>query len=267
MTDLFKEFITEPIPNILVLFGIILIIFSVFLEFSNAPTKSKIPKLVGRGNKIHVPGVVLSILCLATGVLLYTQTATPSEVATPTPTSTSIFTILPTQTPSQTPTLIPTLTYTPTLTPIVCPYQRSTEDETITALIQAEAIAAQIKDMTIIQDIFDPNANFYDHSTDPPKEWHGAHTRYQEVFATVDFKEAKHFDILPVGAGISGDTATYTSGSQITYRVNGGDWIEQTNGSLNTTEFGSEHWILKKNTNGCWVIIQMEFNAGHIKFP
>jgi hypothetical protein len=173
-------------------------------------------------------------------------------------------TSIPTQTPVQT----PTPTYTPTPTPVVCPYQGVTDDDTIRALIMAEAVAVRNKNMKIINDIFDHDAIFYDYTADPAKIWPGVDARYaKDLFIWVNFKDAEHFDVRPAGSGILGDVATYTSGSQITYQVNGGAWVEQTNGSSKTTQYGSEHWILKRNENGCWVITQMEFNAGHVRFP
>ena len=78
---------------------------------------------------------------------------------------------------------------------------------------------------------------------------------------------------------IVSDLAFYTSGSILWYKIGNGSWIYLTNGStkynaqidpkkpINATRYGSEHWILKKNLNGCWAITQMEFNAGLFKFP
>jgi hypothetical protein len=138
-------------------------------------------------------------------------------------------------------------------------------------LIQAEAIALNTKDILIIQAIFNPDAIFYDFGSNPIKSWIGPLARYQDdLFTTTDFREMEYFDILPVEPGISGDTAYYTSGSKGYSRMDGGDWNRFFNGSLvsnHSTQFGSEHWIIKKNSSGCWVIVQMEFNAGDEQFP
>jgi hypothetical protein len=146
-----------------------------------------------------------------------------------------------------------------------------TDDGTIVGLIQAEAIASNAKDISIIQAIFDPGAIFYDFASDPAKSWNGPLARYQDdLFSITDFQNMEHFDILPVKPGISGDTAYYTSGSKGEYRIDGGDWNRFFNGSLvsrPSTQYGSEHWILKKNSTGCWSIVQMEFNAGEERFP
>lgn len=187
-------------------------------------------------------------------------TTTPSPTTTPTPTAT------PTLTPTTTSTSTPTPTPTPT-----CPYEGETDNETIVNLIQAEATAANTKSITITQNIFSPDAIFTDYAQKPPKTWYGPLARYgDDLFKFVDFKEVEHFDILPVGQGIAGNMAWYTSGSKGFYKTSGSDWQEMFNGSLVSTpptEFGSEHWTLTKNRVGCWVITQMDFNAGLIPFP
>ena len=161
-----------------------------------------------------------------------------------------------------------------TPTPITCPYQGMTDSETIVNLIQAEAAASNAEDITIMQSIFAPETVFSDYVSypqNPPKIWVGPLARYQDdLFTSADFMQVEHFDILPVRQGINENMAWYTSGSKGFYRINGGEWIEFFNGSLISTppaEFGSEHWILKKNSIGCWAITQMEFDAGHVKFP
>jgi hypothetical protein len=208
--------------------------------------------------------VIFSIIMIKFAPL-FVQTPQPTPILTNT---SPILTLTPDSTDTPFPT--PSLTMTPSQTPTmqVCPYQRATDDGTIVALIQAETVAAQQKDMVILQDIFDPEAIFYDYAFKPVKIWQGVEARYpQDLFIWVDFKDGKHFDILPAWPGISGDTATYTSGSEVTYKIGSGPWTHQINGSAKSTKYGSEHWILKKNPNGCWVITQMEFNAGLIKFP
>ncbi len=166
-------------------------------------------------------------------------------------------------------TVSPTSTFAPTS--YICPFQGQTENETISNLIESEADASNTKDLSTILIIFAPNASFYDYAQSPTKTWVGPNTRYKDdLFQTTELRRVKHFDILPVGLGIDGNTASYTSGSKGSYRNDEGNWTDFFNGSListPSTKYGSEHWILKKNTNGCWVIIQMEFDAGHIQFP
>jgi ketosteroid isomerase-like protein len=165
-----------------------------------------------------------------------------------------------------TPTISPTITSTP----YICPFQGQTDGETIVNLIEAEAAAVNDKDLDTIKNIFAPDAVIYDYVT--PKEWSGPLARYRDdLFQTMDFRDVEHFDILPVGLGIDGDTAYYTSGSQGDYRKIGeSSWTFFFNGSLTSTpraEFGSDHWTLKKDNNGCWFIVRMDINAGHIPFP
>jgi hypothetical protein len=189
---------------------------------------------------------------------------TSLPVATESTSSLSVPAPLDTSTPIPTPA--PTFTSTP-----ACPYQEKTDHETIVNLIQAEAEASNTKSIAIMQTIFAPDAIFYDDAPDPPKSWAGPLARYKDdLFAYTDLKDEEHFDILPVGPGIAGNMAWYTSGSKGFYRINGGVWTEFFNGSLVSTpptQYGSEHWILKKNSIGCWTIIQMEFDAGHEEFP
>jgi hypothetical protein len=178
-----------------------------------------------------------------------------------------------TQTPTQTLTLTPTSTYTSTPTPIVCPYQGKTDDETIVALIQAEAVAAQNKDMETLNKIFAAGAVLNDQANG--KYGLSVEERYQET----KVQDARHFDILLKERDVPGQTVYYTSGSEGYYfDTSSGKWIYYFNGSTvlatpaisptsTKTQYGSEHWTLKKNDNGCWVIIQMDYNAGHVPFP
>jgi len=171
---------------------------------------------------------------------------------------------------------IPEITSSPPLTftstPYICPFQGQTDNETIVNLIQAEAVAVNTKDLDIILKIFAANAEFYDYVTKPPRIWNGPHERYKEDLFKTEFSEVKHFDILPAGLGIDGDRAYYISGSMGYYKSEG-TWEYFFNGSSKsmpptpTAKFGSDHWVLQKNNNGCWVIIRMEFNAGHEEFP
>ena len=176
-----------------------------------------------------------------------------------------------TQPPTDTPQ--PTLTSVPTITPtqFICPYQAQTEHETIVNLIKAEAEAVNREDLAIINTIFAPNADFYDYAIEPPKHWNGPLDRYEkDLFQTTEFRGVEHFDILPVGPGIDGNTAYYTSGSKGSYLTSEGTWNDFFNSSLISmppAKFGSDHWLLRKNDKGCWIIVRLDFNAGHIEFP
>jgi hypothetical protein len=191
-------------------------------------------------------------------------------------------------------TLTPTLTLTPipsplpsltvTLTPSVvtgCPYQGKNDDETITHLIDAEAVASNLDmdaRMTILNKIFDSNALIRDFAVPDakfPKTWRGpAALQQYRLSNSTRVRNVEHFDIFPTENGIIGNLATYTSGSQGEY-INDitPQWTQFTNGSISqygsikATTYGSEHWILQKDSLGCWRIIQFDYDAGHINFP
>jgi hypothetical protein len=193
---------------------------------------------------------------------------------TPIPTSTATIELHPTNTPNREPSPSATSTEIPptlTATPYICPYQGKTDEETIVNLIKAEADAVNIKSLDIILAIYSPNAIIYQYDTEPPKIWNGPVDRYGNLFTTTTFKDVEHFDILPAVPVLAGETeAYYTSGSRGSYRTEGGDWIPFNNGSLispTPTQYGSDHWTLKKDEKGCWLIVKMDFNASHIKFP
>ena len=122
------------------------------------------------------------------------------------------------------------------------------------------------RDADIIRDSFAADAVFYDYATDPPQQWRSPQARYMDdLFVNTVLRSVGHFDISPVGRGLQDRLATYTSGSRGEYRA-GDVWIAYENGSLGTTEYGSDHWKLMKEA-GCWVIVQLDFNAGHVPFP
>jgi hypothetical protein len=195
-------------------------------------------------------------------------------VKTPTPSSTATIVFTPTSAPTREPSPSSTSTEIPptfTVTPFICPYQGETDDETIVSLIKAEAYAVNGRSLDIILAIYSPNAIFYQYDTVPPKIWYGPVDRYESPFKTTEYKDVEHFDILPAVPVMAGETdAYYTSGSRGNYRTIGGDWTPFDNGSLispTPTQYGSDHWTLKKDEKGCWLIVRMDFNAGHIEFP
>jgi hypothetical protein len=133
----------------------------------------------------------------------------------------------------------------------LCPYQEETDMATITSIIEAEATAANNEDLSIIRDIFAPNAliRFEVDGT----EWHTPIARYKELFDSADIFNSRHFGIQPTGKGITADTAWFISGSSGTYVPNGGEAQEYYN------EVGKDSWVLKRNFFGCWVIAEFRF--------
>jgi hypothetical protein len=175
----------------------------------------------------------------------------------------------PTHWSTPTNTTSPRLTDTPSPTQFSCPYQGFTDNQTIEKLIKAEAQASNTKSMQIMQDIFSADAIFRDYATIPATIFIGPIERYQnDLFKFTDLRDVEHFDILPAGNGIDGDMATYTSGNRGQFRMVGyEEWKEFYNGSIKSAEFGSDHWVLKKDQHGCWRIYEFDFNAGHVPFP
>jgi hypothetical protein len=193
-----------------------------------------------------------------------TSISTPTPTSLPTPTSTD--TPTPTATHTSTPTFTPTPTPTPTQT---CPYQADTDAETIKRLIEAESQAVLDKDISIIQAIFAGDATI---KRGDREDWMTTPiTYYTSLFKDLDFIEATHYGIQPAGPGITETVAYFTSGSRITYGAPGATPTPQINfpapPATPSTTYGSEHWTLRRNSAGCWVITEFTFNAGHIPFP
>ena len=191
--------------------------------------------------------------------LVGTQTPTPAVTPTPplthTPTSTSI--------PSTTPTSPPSPSLTPTPT---CPYQGSDDEETFVNLIRAEAEAVNLESMETINKIFAPDALFYD--VKEGKSWLSPKDRYQnDLFLNANSFNVEHFGIVSVGRGENGEIVYYVSGSSGSYFDKNGGPFSYYNGAKGETTYGSDHWAFRRNSPGCWVIIQLEFNAGDDPFP
>jgi hypothetical protein len=145
--------------------------------------------------------------------------------------------------------------------------------DTIEQLIHAEAEAVNKEKISIIQDIFAPDALIRDE--DRNLQWPDPIIRYNLLFTTTDYRNAIHFGIQPVGP-IAGTVAYVTSGSQGEFRAESGQiWTPYCNPPLiptaycegATTEYGSDHWTFGKDSLGCWEITEFSFNAGHVPFP
>jgi hypothetical protein len=156
------------------------------------------------------------------------------------------------------------------LAPAPCPYQADNDMNTIKRLIEAEAEAVNIENISIIHDIFAPDATIHD-KDNTPEDFPPPITRYNKLFAETDYRDAEHFDIEEK---VIGAVAYFTSGSRGEYRVGSGDWMKYCNGSsgpgstyCSPTDYGSDHWTLQKNSFGCWEITEFSFNAGHVPFP
>jgi len=178
-----------------------------------------------------------SVLLLISGLIFVTSIHKPSLTLTPTPTHT------------------PTLTLTPTPIPCVC--QSATDDNTLRCLILTESEAANNDDLTLIRQIFAPDATIFRGDTE--EEWDSPMAYYIPAFASLDFTEATHFNIHRIE--ITAQVARYTSGSSGYYAEPG------TTPTPYYNENPSEHWGFNRNDRGCWVITRFEFNASLIDFP
>jgi ketosteroid isomerase-like protein len=193
-----------------------------------------------------------------------------SLVDRPRPTPTSAPTFTQAATPVPTDRVVSLLPPTMPAAAISCPIEGKTDHDTIVSLIQAEAAAVNQKDFELIKDIFDPAAVFFDRA-EPEREWRSPRARYeQDLFLTTTVTGAEHFDIQRAEPGIVGDTAYYTSGSRGIVQNNEGT-VEPYNNPSSPSgppgQYGSDHWTLRKNSQGCWLIVRFEFNAAHMKFP
>jgi ketosteroid isomerase-like protein len=133
-----------------------------------------------------------------------------------------------------------------------CPYQKDTDLATIKRIIQAEAEAANQEDTAIIRDIFAPDAIIIFEKTG--ETWNDPLSHYVELFKIFDFTEALNFDIKPYGKGITEDTAYIISSNSGIYTMNGGEQVVYNNTNP------KDSWILKKNDEGCWVIVEYRYH-------
>ena len=169
--------------------------------------------------------------------------------------STSASTLVPSPTLTPTPTVTPTSTPTPT--PTLCFCQSAMDDDTLRCLILTESEAANNGNLTLIRQIFAPDATIF--RGDTGEEWDSPMAYYIPAFSSLDFTEATHFDIRRIEIAVQ--VARYTSGSSGYYAEPG------TTPTPYYNENPSEHWVFNKNDRGCWVITRFEFNASGIDFP
>lgn len=240
-----------PWPIILGILGAVAIIVAAVIQGLAAIEAPRVPIHATQTEVAHETIVALS--ATPSAALTQQPSALPSSTFTPPPPATST----------------PALTPLPSPTP-PCAFRGSTDDETIMNLIQEEAVASNTKSMSIMQDIFAADALIRDYAppTGPaPQIWKGPVARYQDdLFKRTTLNDVAHFGIQAVGLGISEDTATYVSGSRGCY-MSGAQCVTFNNLSRPGTPYGSDHWILQKDTAGCWVITGFDFNAGHVPFP
>lgn len=152
--------------------------------------------------------------------------------------------------PTAEPAVAPTDTVKPASN-VQCPYQGDSDLATLTNLINAEATAVNAEDMSIIREIFAPNAVL--RYNGGKQVWNEPFTHYTELFETASIRNSKHFGIAPTGQGITAQKAWMISGSSGTYIPDGGEPVDYYN------EPGKDTWVMTRNFYGCWVITEFGF--------
>jgi hypothetical protein len=137
--------------------------------------------------------------------------------------------------------------------PTACVYSGATIEAQLGWLIEAEARAANSENLDLIAAIFAPDAIIINGVNDEERS-NTPLARYEPFFRAVTIIDAKHTAIRNLG--INANVAYFTSASSGTV-----------NGAPYDTPAGSDHWTFRKNTDGCWVIAEFDFNAAHLPFP
>lgn len=134
-----------------------------------------------------------------------------------------------------------------------CPYQQPDAGaDTMIRLIKAETEAVKTENIEIIRQIFAREAIIKDAQSG--KIWADPVARYSTLFENTDFADLLHYEIQPVGPGGLMDVAWFTSASKGSFTTTNGKRSEFDNPP------GSNHWILRKDRFGCWVITDFSFN-------
>lgn len=204
--------------------------------------------LVGRPNLLT--GILTALLVAGPMLALppaIQSTAAPTPTTTPTiaekPTNTPRPTATPSPSTTPTPTDTPAPTDTPTQTPRPCRYA------TIEAVIDAEAVAVNTEDLSIIQEIFAPRATIIDRTNN--RTYDNPVDRYQTMFGDTTFSDVVHPEKRRVELGAS--SARYTSSNSGSYLNAAGAKVPFAHG------IDSDRWTLAKNASGCWVITEFSF--------
>jgi hypothetical protein len=162
-----------------------------------------------------------------------------------------------TSTPSPTATVTDTPTATPSRTPR-CPYESNTDFETFVQIIRAEERALLEKDISIIQEIYAPDAVMHDVGNN--QEWTNVVEQYQHMIKEQDFQRHEHTDFALLGN--NGEQAWVTSG------IRGSFVITSTNAVVEyENPSPSDHFTFNKNNSGCWVLTKVDYNALNQPFP
>ena len=131
------------------------------------------------------------------------------------------------------------------------PCAQASDEETIRAVIDAEAQAVLAEDIDLIRDIFAPDAVITDGETGNSRS--DPIERYREKF-----EREVHYEIIHENFRISiiGREATVINDCR-------GGWAFESAPAQRMTyhNYGSDRWTLRKTDNGCWRIVDFTYNA------
>jgi hypothetical protein len=134
---------------------------------------------------------------------------------------------------------------------VPCPYAQASDQQTIIAVINAEAEAVLAENLDIIREIFAPYAAITDGATGDT--WSDPVQRYRQKF-----RREIHFEIIHENfrVNVSGNEATVTNDSR-------GAWAFEATPTQRTPyhSYGGDQWTLRKTGNGCWRIVSFTYNA------
>jgi ketosteroid isomerase-like protein len=131
------------------------------------------------------------------------------------------------------------------------PYQIRADEEIMTRLIEAEAKAVNNRDICIIRNIFTSDAIIEDVINQ--RRWTDPVAHYESTFQELSYTNAINYSIKQTSN--VRDEVTYTSASR-------GRFINNKNhipGEYNNPP-GSNEWVFKKDSDGCWRIIRFRYN-------
>ncbi len=143
-----------------------------------------------------------------------------------------------------------------------CPYTEvaASDDRAIQWLIKREAQAVADGRLDQIKEVFSPSALIVDYGNkNNPVEFADPYAHYAELFNTAQYDHAvnDHIKMLMIR---NDGTAYYTSASHGDGMGRDGKAFAYKNPD------NANHWTAKK-INGCWKIIEFDFNASDIPFP
>nr|NQU93346.1 hypothetical protein [Bacteroidota bacterium] len=141
--------------------------------------------------------------------------------------------------------------YIPSVQITNCPYQISAYEGTMKRLIEAESEAVNTGDISTIKAIFAPDAIIKDALIG--KQWNDPIAYYSKNFKEFIYTDAVNYAINRIDIGTQ--NAIFTSASKGKYTNIKSQITFDYNNSPGTNE-----WIFKKNSDGCWVISKFTYN-------